>query len=340
MGFVPRTREIRRGLVGLLLLALAAPVFSQAGPSGGGAAGAAGAAGAGPAGVPELERAAEVLGSRCSRLHENPLNLLFLLPGVLFLLSAGTLRRRRGLLTVVLVTSAVAGFLAVGVPRAACGPPQGDAGSLVREAEAAWRAGRAAEALELYGRAAELLPCNPALEHNLGVCSAGVGETGAAVVHLRRSLRYRPADRGTREALRAVEEAAGLEGQLPPPVPVNPDVLFVATLVLANLSLGAAGFALRRKGVRALILMIMLAIAGCISLGVLFGLLYSESRPVGVVVAEGVGLARIPEDDARASVVLPPGTSLRIRGRAEGYYLVETASRFRGWVRQGAILLD
>jgi tetratricopeptide (TPR) repeat protein len=338
MAFVAATAAVRRGLVGLLLLALVSPALAQSVPAAGAAAENGGGAGAEAAAM--LEGVAEVLGSRCSRLHENPLNLLFLLPGAVFLLSAATLRRRKGLLTVVLLAAAGVAFLGIGAAHAVGEPPEAAAESLVREAESSYRAGRPGEALELYRQASELLPCNPALEHNLGVCSAAVGDIGAAVVHLRRSLRSRPADPDTREALRAVQEAAGLEGQLPPPVPLNPDVLFVATLALANLSLGAAGFALRRKGVRALILMILLAIAGSITLGVFLGLLYDESRPVGVIVAEDVELARIPEDDARASVLLPPGTSLRVRGRAGGYYLVETASRFRGWVREGAILLD
>jgi hypothetical protein len=287
-----------------------------------------------------LENAEEVLGSHCKRIHENPLNLLFLLPGALFLVFAVSIRRRREMLALVLLTLLGSVIFGNGSPWAADGPAEGGPQALMKNAERAFDTGKAEEALELYLQAGSRLSCNPALEHNLGVCYAMMGRSGDAVVHLRRSLRYRPADGETRRALRFVEESAGLEGQLPMPVPVNPEVLFVITLVFANLGLGAAGFAVRRKVVRAFIVMILLIIAGCISLGFFLGLLYNESRPVGVVIAENVGLVKIPEDDAHPSFVLPPGTSLRIRGQAGGYYLVETASQFRGWVRSETILLD
>jgi tetratricopeptide (TPR) repeat protein len=281
--------------------------------------------------------AEQVLESRCSRMHENPLNLLFLLPGTVFLVFALTLRRRRRLPSLIL---AILLIWAAGLATVRDTAAVSDLELRLREAEAAYTAGRAEEALALYQEAASRLPCNPALEHNLGICYAAVGRTGDAVLHLRRSLSRRPGDEASRRALQLVEEQAELEGQLPMPVSLNPDVLFVLTLVLANASLGAAGFAVRRKGVRALIVMILLIIAAGISLGFFVGLLYVERRPVGIVVADNVSLVKIPEEDARPSFVLPPGTSLRIRGRAGEYYLVETASQFRGWVHSGAIVLD
>jgi hypothetical protein len=333
VAFVTRTAGIRRGLVALLLFVLILPAHAQSVTTD--------LARTIPSSKElSLKSTEEVLGSRCHRIHENPLNLLFLLPGVLILVFAVSVRRRRSMLTLVLVTLLGSAIFGNGTPWASDGPAEGAPQAVVRNAERAFDTGEAEEALQLYLQAESRLSCNPALEHNLGVCYATIGRTGDAVVHLRRSLRYRPADGATRRALQFVEKSAGLEGQLPMPVPVNPEVLFVVTLVLANLSLGAAGFAIRRKGVRALIVMILLTISGCIGLGFFLGLLYNESRPVGVVVVDNVGLVKIPEDDARSSFVLPPGTSLRIRGEAGGYYLVETASQFQGWVRSEAILLD
>jgi len=350
VGVIARPAGLRRRLVGaplpgvavlvlvLLGMGIAVPALGQAesppGPGGG----------VGAAGELVLVSADEVLSSRCGRIHEDPLHLLFLLPGLLFLIFAAAVRRRRGLLAILVAGVLLAGALAAGGPGPASLGAGGDGASLaeasLRQAEQSFAAGRVEEALGLYREAGAHLPCSPALEHNLGVCYAAAGEVGYAVLHLRRSLRARPADKATRRALATVEQAAALEGQLPMPVPVNPDVLFVMTLVLANLSLGAAGFALRHKGVRALIVLVLLTIAAGISLGFFLGLLNNENRPVGVVVAREVGLLKIPEDEARASFVLPPGTSLRIRGQAGEYYLVETASRFRGWARREAIVLD
>ena len=324
MGVVTGSAGLRRGLVALLLLVAVLPGSAQPGA----------AAGTGTA-VPGVEvlalkSAEEVLAARSTRLHEQALNLLFLMPGALFVLFAVTFRRRSALLVFL-------GAVLLAVPV----EPSGDeAGTLVREAQEAFEAGRIEEAVDLYTRAATLLPGNPALEHNLGICQAASGRIGEAVVHLRRSLRTRPADPLTRRALQAVQDHAGLEAQLPLPVPLDPEVPFAAVLVLANLSLGAAGFAVRRKRVRTVILVILLSIATVIALGFFLGLLYNENRPAGVVVGQDVGLLRIPEHDARASFVLPPGTSLRIRGRAGDYFLVETAFRLRGWVPSEAMLLD
>ena len=319
-----RCRRVLPGLVFLAaILCAGIPAFGQAASSPGG-----------PVAKLTLASTQEVLSSRCSRIHENPLNLLFLLPGSLLLMFAAIVRGRRGLLVLL-----VAGALGVGLLGADDDPSTSPA-ALLEQAERSFAKGEVEEALALYREAGSLLPCSPALERNLGVCYARSGEIGYAVLHLRRSLRARPAEPLTRQALAAVEKEAGLEGQLPMPVSVNPDVLYVITLVLANLSLGAAGFALRRKGVRALIVMILLTISAGIALGFFLGLLRAENRPVGVVVAQEVGLLKIPEAEARASFVLPSGTSLLVRGKAGEYYLVETASRFRGWVPEEAIVLD
>ncbi|MBN1834886.1 MAG: hypothetical protein JW820_03485 [Spirochaetales bacterium] len=348
MGVFARPAGLRRGLVALLLLGLAGWAFPQARSD------------AEPGTEAALSReltligAPEVLASRCSRIHGEPLYLLFLLPGVAFLVFAGAVSGRRGF-PVLLVAGLLAGGLAAGglltavlwEGRKAGASAAGEAAAdpvpveqLLEAAEQESAAGKWGEALALYREAGGRLGCNPALEHNLGVCYAGSGETGLAVHHLRRSLQARPGSQVTRRALAALEKRAGLQGQLPMPVPVEPDALFVVTLALANLGLGAAGFALRRGGVRALILMILFAIGAATSLGFFLGLLYDERRPVGVVVAEGVGLMKIPEPEARAGFLLPPGTSVRIRGQAGEYYLVETASEFRGWVGTAAIVLD
>jgi len=300
-------RGLRPGLVALFLLAAA---FLAAQPE-----------------QPALRGWEEISRASRARACANPAWLLLLLPGTLFfgyaLLGRRVLRRLPFLALLPLMLGAEAG-----------GPEQ-----IVREAESLYAAGQHVAALQRYRQAAELLPDNPVLMHDLALAANRAGERGYAIAYIRRAVKEEPRDAASRAALAYLEQFYELQGQVPVPLPVHPDLPFFLTLGFANLTLVMAGLVVRRGRVQFLIVLVLAAVFTAASLGVLVARLASEARPVGVLVGQ-TRLLRIPEPDSRVWLELPAGTTLWVRGRAGAYSLVETGSQLKGWVAGNRILLD
>lgn len=317
---------IRTGLVGILLLFLLTPGYSQNNQPGasGQSAGVSASLDAQHLVVKDLN---EIRKSNCTRRYSNPLNLLFLLPGTLFFLFALVTRRFKKILPFFFLVLLM-------------GSTKQDPYISIREAERSVQAGRYDEAIGFYRQAERTLSCNSALLYNLGILSHYLGEPGYAIHYLRQSLRQEPGDPQARKVLQTLQQGYGLVGQVAAPFPAHPDLAYLLLLLFANASLIMAAFVVRTKRVQFLISFVLLAIAslGCFAFFV--GRLHSESRSVGVVISDGSDLNRVPEEDSKSWFELPSGTSLWIRGHFGDYYLVETPSEIMGWVRTNTILLD
>jgi hypothetical protein len=326
MGIGTLARALRTGLVVFLLVFTCTPGFSQdQRPSTEDQK--LGVAREGELLDLSLKDHAEVESSECKQRYSNPLNLLFLLPGLLFFIFALVTRKSRKL------------FFFFGL-LFLLGSTEPDRFALIRQAQKSFASGHYVEALETYRQAEKLLPCNSAVLYNLGVVSHYLGQPGYAVHYLRRSLRRAPADRQARSALQALERHYNLAGQVAPPFPVHPDVAYLLLLIFANLSFIMWAFVVRTKKVQFLISLVLVAIVALGCLAFLVGRISLESRLAGVVVSEQGELFRVPEEDSKSWFELPAGTSLWIRGQAGRYYLVETPSQIEGWVRGDTILID
>jgi len=273
-----------------------------------------------------LKEYSEVEGSDCKQHYSNPLNLLFLLPGLLFFIFALVTRSYRKLFFFSLL------FL--------LGSTEPDRSALIRQAEQLFASGHYVKAMETYREAENQLPFNSALLYNLGVVSHYLGQPGYAVHYVRRSLRLAPADRQVRSALRALERRYNLAGQVAPPFPIHPDVAYLLLLIFANAAFVIGAFVIRTKKIHFLISLVLVAIAALGCLAFFLGRVSLGSRSVGVVASEEGELFRVPEEDSNSWFELPSGTSLWIRGQAGRYYLVETPSHIEGWVRRDTILID
>jgi hypothetical protein len=317
---------VRAGLVAVLFLLLLTPGYSQTDQGNASGHSPAASASFDPQDLP-LKELNEIKKSNCTRHYGNPLNLLFLLPGMLFFLFALVTRRYKKILPFF--------FLALLLASS-----EQDPSISIREAEQSFQAGRYAEAIEFYRQAEQALSCNPALLYNFGILSHYLGEQGYAIHYLRQSLREKPGDPQGRGVLQRLEQGYGLVGQVAAPFPIHPDLAYLLLLLFANASLIMAAFVVRTKRVQFLISFVLLTIAALGSFAFFVGRLHSESRSVGVVISEGSGLNRVPEIDSKSWFELPSGTSLWIRGQFGDYYLVETSSDIMGWVRTNSILLD
>lgn len=326
MGVGARAGYVRTGLVGVLLLFLLTPGYTQNDQPGASKQYAGASASLDVQDLP-LKELNEIRKSNCTHHYSNPLNLLFLLPGTLFFLFALVTRKFKKILPFFFLVLLM-------------GSSEQDPYISIREAEQSFQAGRYAEAIEFYRQAEQTLSCNPALLYNLGILSHYLGEQGYAIHYLRQSLREKPGDPQARKVLQSLEQGYGLVGQVAAPFPVHPDIVYLLLLLFANASLIMAAFVVRTKRVQFLISFVLLTIAalGCFAFFV--GRLHSESRSVGVVISDGSDLNRVPEEDSKSWFELASGTSLWIRGQFGDHYLVETPSEIMGWVRTNTILLD
>jgi len=316
VGIGTLTRGLRPGLVAILFLLAVSSCFSQE-QSGA----------VSHHSLLQLKSTAEIEKSECTRFYRNPLALLLFLPGTLFFIYALATKKRKGLLP----------FFALLFLLGSASPVSE---RLTMEGERLFQAGEYAASLAQYRQARSLLPCNPALSYNLALVYHHLGERGYAVHFLRESLKQRPGDVQARAALQALENSYGLAGQVPPPLPVHPDLAYLLLVLLTNASLVMAAFVVRLKRVRFLISLVLLGLAAVGSSCFFVGRLRASSQPVGVIVSERADLLRVPESDSKPWFELPSGTSFLIRGRGGGYYLVETSSGVKGWVPMEVVLLD
>jgi tetratricopeptide (TPR) repeat protein len=326
MGIGTRARALRTGLVAFLLVFGLTSGFSQDLQPSGQDQKINTASGLKALDLPLKDRA-EVESSECKQRYDNPLNLLFLLPGLLFFVFALVTRNYKKPLFFFSLL-----FL--------LGSSEPDNFALVERAQASFASGQYQEAMETYRQVQKLLPCNSAVLYNLGVVSHYLGQPGYAVHYLRRALRLAPADRQVRRALQELEQRYNLAGQVAPPLPVHPDVAYVLLFAFTNMAFIIGAFVVRTKKVRFLISLVLVAIVALGCLAFFLARISLESRSVGVVVSEEGELFRIPEEDSKSWFELPEGTSLFIRGRSGGYYLVETPSHIEGWVQSDMVLID
>ena len=266
-------------------------------------------------------------------LHADPLNYLFLLPGLLSLLLLLGGKRRTERRKSVLVASlfALPFLLASSDPSPSL---------LAQRGIEAFESGRHAVALGLFDRAEIAGGGNAALRYNVGLCHFVLGREGKALYSLRESIRLDPRNPIPRRVLVELEQALALTSQVPPGGALHPNLPFGLMLVIANLSFVSLGFVLWLKRGSLFILSVLLFIALVGAVSVFLFALAERDKPVAVVVAERGSVKRIPVDGAREWMGLPVGTSLLVKGRAQGYYLVRTGLGLEGWIKDDSVLYN
>jgi tetratricopeptide (TPR) repeat protein len=183
-------------------------------------------------------------------------------------------------------------------------------------------------------------PENPALHYNLALCYYKLDDPGKGIHHLRTALYYAPMEQKIRMTLETIQSELGLDQQVPPVLPVHPDLFFFLLIFFINLAALIAIWGLFRLGSIKIIIIIMF---GLFTIGAAIGLLYTignRSRVNGVVGIEASEMKRIPRQDAAFWLDLPEGLTLRVLGSSGDFYLVVTSYGLKGWVDRDQIILD
>jgi hypothetical protein len=278
-----------------------------------------------PARIFYVKDVAQVEAARCGHDWLRPLRYLWLAPG-----AAGSvllaLRGRRWLAA--LLVCGVPLFVSLGDdPRAA-----------VRAGVQAVVGGKYLDAARLFGAADAGDPCSHVLAYDRALCAFALGQRADAVAYLLRCLAAAPGNAEYAQTFAAVSTDYGLESQVVPRGVRAPSAVFAAGLVAANLALVALGLLFARGGGQWVITSSLLLLAVAAAAALLVHTELQLGAPLAVVAADTGALRRVPLEQARVWMALPRGTSVRIRGRAAPFVLVETGLRVEGWIREDALL--
>lgn len=187
---------------------------------------------------------------------------------------------------------------------------------------------------------------NAALWFNKAVLYTRLEEYDLGVHALFKAAKIDPMNDKYGEALQELEAAVGLNRQIPPAAPIDPDLFYIIMLVFVNLAFILAGILLyNRKATFA----IFLVFAVLFSAGSIIGIIYTHYKlhtPIGIIhgtVAEEIGrgsnMLMLPDDNATQRTFLSAGSSVSIQGENKEYYLVRTGHGLEGWVEKEDLLL-
>jgi tetratricopeptide (TPR) repeat protein len=258
-------------------------------------------------------------------------------------IAAPAAARRRGVAVPAIAAAAlvVVALAGVGVAFAA---PDASAATRFDQANEAFAAGRAAEAVRGYRSILQTDGVSAPLLFNLANAELRAGEIGAAVLHYERALALAPRDRDVQANLRQARHSANLP--LPELGPVEQAVtrlsadewarLASAGLVLACLA--AIAVALARRGrdpspglLRAARIGLALGIAGCL-VGASAGYAALRRLERGVVLGAEPALRVAPYPAATTSGRVKSGELVAIERLHQEYALVRTEDGRSGWI--------
>ena len=262
---------------------------------------------------------------------EQPVNYLWLLPGILVLGVVLILRRQgRG--------SGGAPFVAGLLLFIAAGASTPFPSTSLQEGIDAFQAGNTQLAISKFRTALVSRPHNAGILYNQALCYFQDHRFGEAIYYLDSAIRYRPTDSQMREALGWMESRIGLTRQIEPPWSVAPDLMLIITAILFNATCVLIAVSGRGRGGR---YAISLAFAVILVLTSAAGLIYTisvQQTEIGVVGSSSGNLLKIPRADATSWLELQPGTTVRVLLDSNGFYLVRTGYGVEGWLPANDLL--
>ncbi len=213
-----------------------------------------------------------------------------------------------------------------------------EAGAAVNAGVQAFVDGRIAEADKSFAEAERAGCCSPALSYDRALCSYGLGRRAQTSASLLRAIAHDPGNAEYRETFAFVSAEYGLGSHVLPATVLTPDLLLATALSSAAAGLVALGLLLATRGGSWFIAFALLALASGAAAALLAYNGVEARAPLAVVAARSAAMRRVPLDQAQVWMTLAEGTTVRIRGRAGDYVLVETGLRVEGWLHRGLLL--
>ncbi|HUX12784.1 MAG TPA: tetratricopeptide repeat protein [Spirochaetia bacterium] len=263
--------------------------------------------------------------------YRDALNYLAFLPGILILVAAFFLRRRRDRRSVLPIVGSVVLFIAA---TAAVPFPEAE----IQKGLAAFKAGQVDEAVQLFETALQLRPDSPGILYDLGLCDFQAGRHAEAVYAVVSAIRFRPGDGLLRRSLVWMESRLSLTRQIEPARSLGPDLMLIITAILFNLTCVLIAVSGKDHGGRFVIAVVFAVLLSFASAGGLIYSIQTQRTELGVVGRNAGSLLKIPRPDASRWIELPAGTTVRVLLDSNGFYLIRTGYGVEGWIHSDDLL--
>jgi hypothetical protein len=276
----------------------------------------------------------EVFSHAKTVLHKTPLSYLLLFPGILAGIAIVFAKKKKAdpvrkaayfsvvLLLFLLISAADTGT-------------QGDA---LRDGVREFDAGNFGKARALFEKCKSAFIERPYLRRDIAVCYMAEGNTPGALSELYSGARLWPGEPILFREIAEIEKSEGLANQYSPVPLIDPDIPFIAAMVLFNLSCILLGVHIRTKKSPVFRLMLCSFAIFVTTAGFSGFTMNDAARQFAIVSAADTGMKKIPLPDFGIEKKIQEGTSLRVYGEANGYVLAETGTGLKGWIKKENLL--
>ena len=189
-------------------------------------------------------------------------------------------------------------------------------------------------AYKIFSSLADSSRSNSAVCFNASLSSYLLGKKGEAVYYASKAIYKNPINKKYRKYLEAIEKEYELSYQMTIVPKLNPDPFYLLFLLFANFfSLLFLIYSLKKSNALLILLSFVSIGFGVFSIVFLSIILTRIDLP-SVVIGQNQSLMKIPKENSAPIFSVPQGTTVKIGGIYEDYYIVNTSLGFDGWIRK------
>lgn len=205
----------------------------------------------------------------------------------------------------------------------------------IEKALQAYERGDYSTAEVLYLEAVRLRPDVPDLHYNAALAAFQKGSIGSAVLYTRTAMTLEPMNNTYDAFLEYISQEKGINTDIEPPFLFHPDFFLFSLTIFLNMA-GFLGiiYLFRRKNGFFIVAAFLFFLSVVIGIGFVYSIVESNKK-VGVVVIQEDTIPpvkKIPRESASNSFTLKDGEVVKIKGRANDFYFIETGLGQKGWI--------
>lgn len=256
---------------------------------------------------------------------------LWLLPGPILFILALIFKRKKAILTVLLLL--FASFHSIDLSTEMFHDS-------FASAHEAYTAGEFAEAEHLFHTLAEQVPSVPDVRYNAALSALQQNKIGQAVFHTRSAMVYNATRADYSKLLSFIEEQAGISATMDLPFRFHPDFFLFALMILLN----AAGFIgifylYNRKNSYFIVAMLFAVLSLVFVGGMSFSVIEMQRDTAIVLPSEEAAclVKKIPRSSSGTAFQLAEGEAVHIKGDVEDFFFILTSMEQKGWIQKDCV---
>lgn len=196
------------------------------------------------------------------------------------------------------------------------------------------------DALKAFKQAEDFYGSLKELNYNNALCFYHLNKKGNAIFELYNAIKKAPMERRFIQALRFMEKEYDLTSQVNPAPFVHPDIPFICLLILFNCICILLGLVFRFKKGGIVIAFVLVTLCTIGAAAVFIVTQFQMQEKICIIISRNGTLKQIPLPSSRTWILLKEGTSVKVLGKAKGFYLVRTGRGLNGWIREADVKIE